>query len=151
MNLRDLAAGGAALLVGLAALALTLPFPELPEGHPGPALFPRLVATLLALFGGLLVLEASRRPAAAEPALPWLGAPGLLNAALVAGAVIAYMLLVERLGFPLTAGALNVVLMRRLGAGWPVALLAAATLALGVYGLFARVLLVPLPFAPDFG
>lgn len=151
MNLRDLGAGGAAVLVGLAALALTLPFPELPEGHPGPALFPRLVATLLAVFGGLLVWKASRRLAPAEPDLPWLGAPGLPNAALVAGAVAAYMLLVERLGFPLTVGALDVVLMRRLGAGRLVALLAAAALALGVYGLFARVLLVPLPFAPDFG
>jgi putative tricarboxylic transport membrane protein len=148
MRRGDLAAGGTAVLLGAAALAYTtLTFPTLPGGHPGPGLFPQIVSALLVAFGAVLMWQA-RRPlpaaeadaAAATPRAPGAG----LTVLLVLGAVVAYMVAVERIGFPITVALINLALMRRLGAGWAVALAAALLLGVGVYFLFARLLLVPL-------
>ncbi len=149
MRRAEVASGGAAALVGLAAYGLTLPFPEMPDGHPGPALFPRLLSGLLVLFGGLLAVRGLRAPVPAPlPGAAPAAAPdraGLVNALLVIGGVVAYVGLVERLGFVLTVALLDVVLMRRLGVRLPVAAVVSALVAVGIYFLFARVLLVPLP------
>jgi putative tricarboxylic transport membrane protein len=153
----DAAAGGVALLLGAATYAYTLTFPPMPEGHPGPALFPRLVAALLVLFGALLVWQA-RRPApvpgpeggaaegdAGSAGMPRPGRRGWLDFVLVVGGVVFYIVGVERVGFPITIGVVNLVLMRRLGAGRVASIVAAALLGIGIYLVFARLLLVPLP------
>jgi putative tricarboxylic transport membrane protein len=152
MRRGDLAAGGAAVLLGAAALAYTtLTFPTLPGGHPGPGLFPQLVSALLVVFGATLMWQA-RRPAPAggeEVVEERPRAPGaLVNTLFVAGAIVFYMAAVERIGFPLTVTLLNVALVRRLGASWAVAATAGAALGVGVYLMFARLLLVPLTPGP---
>ncbi len=152
MRRADVAAGGAAVLFGAAAWGLTLPFPAMPEGHPGPALFPRLLAGLLVLFGAMLALQGlgARAPTPLADAEVREAADrgGLLNALLVVGAVVFYVLAVERAGFVPTVALLNLALMRRLGVGLAGALAVALVLAVGIYLLFARLLLVPLPRGP---
>ncbi len=163
MRLIEALGGLGAILLGAAVFVLTLSFPALPEGYPGPALFPNLVASLLVLFGGILAWQGVRpggragcpnataaptaaggaaQPLAAGSAAAW------VNALLVIAAVIAYVHLVGRLGFPVTVGLLNLGLMIRLGTPWSAALPVAAATAIGVYLLFARLLLVPLPPGP---
>lgn len=148
----EVASGSAAVLIGAAAYALTLPFPEMPDGHPGPALFPRLLAGLLVIFGALLAVQglraAATTPLADAEVRSTADRRGLLDAALVVGAVAAYILLVERLGFVLTVLLLDLLLMLRLRVQPVLAIAVAAPLAVGVYLLFARLLLVPLPRGP---
>lgn len=56
----DLLGGGACILFGIGIWLYAGSFPELPEGYPGPALFPRLIAVSLGL-SGMLLLIGSRR------------------------------------------------------------------------------------------
>ncbi|HEX7125585.1 MAG TPA: tripartite tricarboxylate transporter TctB family protein [Thermodesulfobacteriota bacterium] len=149
MRRADVVSGGAAALAGAAAYALTLPFPELADGHPGPALFPRLVAGLMVLFGLVLAWQGARgEPAEAAEGGAATERAGVLNALLVVAAVVGYILVVERAGFVPTLGVLLFALMWRLGVRLGAAVGLAAGLAVGTYLLFARVLLVPLPRGP---
>lgn len=149
MRRADVVSGGAAALLGTAAYALTLPFPELPDGHPGPALFPRLVAGLLVLFGLVLAWQGARAaPAEAGEGGVATDRAGAVNALLVVAAVAGFILVVERAGFVPTLGVLLFALMWRLGVRLGAAVVLAVGLAVGTYLLFARVLLVPLPRGP---
>ena len=110
---------------GLLALAATIfwissGFPSMAGDPVGPALFPRIIAVGLALSGLVLAVGAwrqrTRQPWMVLPA--WLWEPRLLAAFLiVTGGLLAYCLLVERIGFficaPLLLGALLLVLRVR--------------------------------------
>jgi putative tricarboxylic transport membrane protein len=69
----------------------------------------------------------------------------LLNALFVLGGTIGYILVVDFLGFIPTATLLLFLLMCWLHARVITAAAVAILLALGIYLLFARLLLVPLP------
>jgi putative tricarboxylic transport membrane protein len=150
---RDAASGLVAVLVGAVTYAYTLlTFPVMPDGHPGPALFPRLVSALLVTFGALLIWQARRPSAAGAVAdaeiVPQVEAPQRgrrLDLVLVVGAVVAFVTLLEPVGFPLLVGVIVLVLVKRLGSGWAAAAGTALVMGVGAYLLFARVLLVPLP------
>ncbi|MEA3366468.1 MAG: tripartite tricarboxylate transporter TctB family protein, partial [Candidatus Hydrogenedentes bacterium] len=65
--------------------------------------------------------------------------------ALVIGAVLAYMLLAEWLGFVFTMTLLVFVLLWRFRMRWPIAAVVSALLVAAVYQIFANYLRVPLP------
>jgi putative tricarboxylic transport membrane protein len=100
----------------------------------------------MVLFGGSLGLQAVRSQEAW--ASEWLRGRGLLNALFILGATIAYILVVDALGFLLTATLLLFLLMCWLHVRAITAAMVAVLLALGSYILFARILLVPLPRGP---
>jgi len=100
----------------------------------------------MVLFGASLSLRGFRSPGAW--ASEWIRGRGLLNALFVLGGTIAYILVVDFLGFLPTATLLLFLLMCWLHVRVITAAVVAVLLALGSYILFARILLVPLPRGP---
>jgi putative tricarboxylic transport membrane protein len=143
------AALGVVLLGAAAAIAWTARgFPMVPGQAFGPSLFPGVIAAGFTLCAIGLFLRHART----GRAMRWI-APGplltdpraRLDALLVLGAIGVYLAVAERLGFIPTAAAILLVLVRRFGASW---WLAIATAALGppaIHLLFAEWLRVPLP------
>jgi putative tricarboxylic transport membrane protein len=145
----DLVGGLLAAVLGAAVVLHVRTFPELPDGQPGPALFPGIVGSLLVLFGLVLVVRAvlARGEPAADPD-EGITAQGRLRALAVLGLVVGYLLLAETLGFPVTMGVLLFLLMWLLGARPLVAALAAAATTGFIFLVFEELLLVPLPQGP---
>jgi putative tricarboxylic transport membrane protein len=144
----DLGAGLLAAALGAAVVIHVRTFPELPDGAPGPALFPGIVGGLLVLFGLVLAVRAAlARGREAETGVPTTPR-GRLHAIAVLGFVVAYLLLAEVLGFPLTMAGLLFLLMWLLGARVWVAAVAAVVTTGVIVLLFQELLLVPLPTGP---
>ncbi|MGH8967986.1 MAG: tripartite tricarboxylate transporter TctB family protein, partial [Actinomycetes bacterium] len=103
----DLVAGLLAAVLGAAVVLHVRTFPELPDGQPGPALFPGIVGGLLVVFGLVLVVRAvrGRGGPAADPDAG-ITAQGRWRALAVLGLVVGYLLLAETLGFAATMGVL---------------------------------------------
>jgi putative tricarboxylic transport membrane protein len=145
----DLGAGLLAAALGAAVVIHVRTFPELPDGAPGPALFPGIVGGLLVLFGLVLAVRAAlaRGREAATGGVPTTPR-GRLHAIAVLGFVVAYLLLAEVLGFPLTMAVLLFLLMWLLGTRVWVAAVAAVVTTGVIVLLFQELLLVPLPTGP---
>ncbi|WP_232662062.1 tripartite tricarboxylate transporter TctB family protein [Pseudonocardia sp. TRM90224] len=151
-NRPDLVAGLLATALGVAVVLHVRTFPGLPDGQPGPALFPGLVGGLLVLFGLVLAVRSAvrrREDAAGAQDVPPDSTPrSRLNALAVLGYIVAYLLLADLLGFALTTAPLLFLLMWLLGVRpWVAALSAVATTVLVVL-MFQQLLLVPLPTGP---
>jgi putative tricarboxylic transport membrane protein len=141
----DLGGGLISAAVGAAVLLHVRTFPQLPDGSPGPALFPGIVGALLVVFGLVLAVRAVRtRGRAVAPGAP--AAPGnVVRALAVLGFVVAYFLLAEAVGFILTMAVLLFLLTWVLGVR-PLVAAALAVVTTGVIVLlFRELLLVPLP------
>ena len=113
MKISDTVVGAGFVAAGALIFTATLTYPSLEGGHPGPALFPRLLAWLMAGFGGFLSLKGLRARDVSD-AVAWRSLhrnPGFLNALVVLGGVLAYVLLVERVGFLLMGAAVLFVIM----------------------------------------
>lgn len=115
----------------------------------GPFVFPAAVAVALAV-AALAAILGSRPGAGGEtpPARPRVSRAGLVNAAAVAVAVVVFMILVEPLGFTLTATVLLGGLMLVLGVRPLPAIGMAVTTAAACYGVFGMLLRVTLPRGP---
>lgn len=139
------------VLIGFALVAAlaTRSFPEMPGQNYGPALFPLILCAGLTLCGGLLVLSGIRKRAHQRllDLDPWARSRrGLGSLALAVGGLVFYILVSEWLGFIPTAFLLVAALMIRLRGHWPSSLAIAAVATLAVHQIFARLLLVPLPW-----
>lgn len=147
MKISDTVVGAGFVVAGALIVAGTLQYPTQEGGHPGPALFPRILGTLMAALGlGLAAVGARARDATQAIAWGQLHRnTGLLNALFVLGGVLAYLLLVERLGFLITGTLLLFLLMWRLRVPPLRALVVAVAFNATVYVLFVKVLRVPLP------
>jgi len=136
-----------ASILALVALFVIWESRHLPLGtfrQPGPAYVPVLLASLLFVFGVLLMLTSSRAPSLAS--LRWTE----WRHALAILAVCVFALLgIERLGYRLTVlfmlSFLVKVVEKR---GWALSLVFASSLAFGSYFLFYTTLRVPLPQGP---
>jgi putative tricarboxylic transport membrane protein len=134
-------AGGCFLLLGLGAIAgavgLTIGTPREPQ----PGFFPFLAGLGLAILSGLLIVQDLRgRGSEGEP---FANVRRPLMAVL---ALVAFVVLLDPIGYVLATAALAAVLLLVLGGrlSWATAALI-ALLAAGSYGLFDRLLGVPLP------
>jgi putative tricarboxylic transport membrane protein len=147
VRLSDTVVGAGFAAAGALIVTATLGYPTLDGGHPGPALFPRLVGGLMALGGGALAVRGVRARDAGEQ-VEWRAlhrTAGFVNAACVLAAVTAYVLLADRVGFLLMGAAVVTVLMWRLGVRLWKAALVGVLFTVAVHFLFAKVLRVPLP------
>jgi putative tricarboxylic transport membrane protein len=153
VKLNDAVWGALLALLGATILWYVQDFPRIPGQNVGPALFPSVLAVALLVCGTILIatgLKARRLAAAAAPwavAPEWLRSPRhVLAFAVLAASNLFYLLVVDRLGFLLTAfvylAALMWVLRVRLGLVLPVALL----MALVIHYAFYKLLRVPLPW-----
>ena len=136
----------ASILV-LFALLVILESRHLPLGtfrQPGPAYVPVLLASLLLIFGVLLIFTAGGAPSLSSVRwTEWRHALAILAACVFA------VFAIERLGYRLTVllmlGFLLKVVEKR---GWALSLVFASTLAFCSYFLFYTTLRVPLPQGP---
>ena len=120
---------------------------QLPLGTfrlPGPAFVPVLLASLLAIFGLILIVSARRAPLLSSLSwTEWRHTLAIL--AMCAFAVFA----IERLGYRVTMLlALTFLLKRVERRGWVLSLTFAFALSFGSFFLFHSVLRVPLPQGP---
>ncbi len=137
------------LLFSAAMMAYTRTFPEMPGQDYGPALFPLLIGIALSICGVLLVFQGirSRRNVPLVVLGDWAHEPRQrVNFALVVAALIFYIAVSEYLGFVPTAFVILAVLLVRFGTPLVTSLSVAAAATLVVHTLFARFLLVPLPW-----
>ncbi|MGE5849228.1 MAG: tripartite tricarboxylate transporter TctB family protein [Candidatus Methylomirabilota bacterium] len=146
MKISDTVVGAGFVAAGALIFSGTLNYPTLEAGHPGPSLFPRLLAGMMAVFGGFLSLQGIRSQDVTDE-VAWLKLhrnPSFINAMVILVGVLAYIFLVERVGYLLMGALVIFVCMWRL----QVRLLTAAVVAVIfnsiVYFLFAKILRVPL-------
>ena len=146
MRLNDALLG--ALLVGFAGWVwwLTGFFPRFPGQDYGPTLCPRILAVGIGLCGAALVVRGLRARGPLVVIEDWVRDPArLVSFLLLPAAVLAYILLSDRLGFIPTAFLLLLALFLWFRARPVVALPVAAGVTLVVHWFFASLMRVPLP------
>ena len=70
MRKNDLVFGIIFVVLGIFIFTQTFFYPSLEKGHPGPGLFPNLLAVLFIIFGGVLILKARKPSDAGEEETP---------------------------------------------------------------------------------
>jgi len=145
-RMTNLLFGAAFALVGTWVWFETRGFPTLRDGHPGPALFPGLVAIALVACGLALALHAVVQPGrlAAEFRSFALPGHGLLRVGLVALLGLLYPLFHRQVGFIPTSAALIFGVALLLRAKWWLAAIVTVVSTWGIYLAFTRLLGVPL-------
>ncbi len=149
MRFNDFVTGATMIVAALFVIAMTLSFPAFPGQNYGPAVFPRLLASLLILCGALLMIRGFAAWRAGEPlaTLPeWARDPAnVVSALLVLASALAYIFVLDAVGFvPLTVVVL-IVLFLWFRVKVPVAVVTALVAAFGVNWFFASLMRVPLP------
>ena len=149
MKLNDAVFGALFLLLSLLVLWTVQSYPKIPGQNVGPAAFPAIAASVLALCGLLLVVQGLRARARA----PWLQrgewtgrAPQLMAFAITVLGLLLYVLASERLGFIVTGIVMLAALMRALKVSWSSALAVAIVATVLIHVAFYKGLRVPLPW-----
>ena len=150
MKLND-AVWGALLLVLSAAVFLGIrSFPNIPGQNIGPGAFPALIATALAGCAVILLVRGVRELRAGGRLLvfgEWLRSPRhVANFLLTCGAIVFYLLTVERLGFLVTATLLLLALFLQLKVKPWLAVVVAVAAAFAIHAAFYKLLRVSLPW-----
>jgi putative tricarboxylic transport membrane protein len=149
MRFNDAVFGVLLIVFAIAEIAYTRTFPTLHGQAYGPDLFPILIGVGFLITGAILTWRGLAQRAT-QPLFE-VGAwaadrRNVVNFALVLLALLFYILASDWLGFVPTAFIIMLVLLKSFGSGWVTALVIAALTTLGVQALFARLLLVPLPW-----
>lgn len=151
MKVNDAISGLACVLLAGVVYWLTWDFPGMPGQPYGPALFPRLIAVLMALAGLGLILSGLRKRADAPAVLfpEWVRSPRHVASLLgVILAVVFYILASKPLGFVLSAFTVLTVLfllLRGRAHVWS-SLAIAAVSTIAIQQFFGDLLRVPLPW-----
>jgi putative tricarboxylic transport membrane protein len=146
MKISDAVVGAGFVAAGALIFSGTLNYPTLEAGHPGPSLFPRILGGLMAFFGGVLSVHGFRSRDVTDE-VAWLQLhrnPSFINAMVILAGVLAYIFLVDRVGFLLMGALVIFVCMWRLQVRLRVAAVVAIVFNTLVYFLFAKILRVPL-------
>lgn len=134
---RELLAALAVVAVGVLALAVACQYPMGTVVRMGPGFVPLALSLLLIALGAVLALQ-SRGAAPVELGLRW------RPAVLILGGVLAWALLVDRLGFlPATAVLASCCALAERAGSWRSALALSVGLGLFGYLIFIRGLKVP--------
>jgi putative tricarboxylic transport membrane protein len=149
MRLNDAVFGVLLIVFAIAEIAYTRTFPSLHGQAYGPNLFPILIGVGFLITGAILTIQGLVQRAGAP--LVQVGAwaadrRNVVNFALVLLALLFYIAASDWLGFILTAFIIMLVLLKSFGSGMATAVVMAALTTLCIHTLFARVLLVPLPW-----
>jgi putative tricarboxylic transport membrane protein len=149
MRLNDAVFGVLLIVFAIAEIAYTRTFPSLHGQAYGPDLFPILIGVGFLITGAVLTFQGLAQRAGHT--LLEVGAwaadrRNVVNFALVLLALLFYIAASEWLGFILTAFIIMLVLLKSFGSGWVAAVVIATLTTLCIHTLFARVLLVPLPW-----
>lgn len=153
MGKNDYIGAGAFIALGVFIWAVSFQFPVLPGGHPGPSLFPRILATLFIFFSLIVILQGRRKSKTPPPPaeddkggnVKLIGEKNYFNAVLVIILIAAFIVLAERLGFIITGGAVLFILMWKLHVKPLKSLIISAAVMCMIYSVFSKGLRVPLP------
>jgi putative tricarboxylic transport membrane protein len=147
MGSKDYVGGGVFIALGIFIAATTLSFPELDGGHPGPSLFPRVLAFLFILFGGIVVWQG--RPSATlkpeDPSEEEAAPTNRFNPILVIILIAGFIAFADTVGFFITGSVVLSILMIRLQVPALKSLSVSFLLVALIYTIFAKGLRVPLP------
>ena len=147
MRVSNTAIGLMLIIFASAVLVHVQSFPKLDNGYPGPALFPSVLAVLFIFCGiGLIIQGIRKREKVLQFDLGTITPAGWINIAFVLGTVVCYILLAEYLGFLIFSLVILMILMKWLKVKILPNLAMSITVTLAIYLLFAKVLLVPLPW-----
>jgi putative tricarboxylic transport membrane protein len=146
MKKNDIIFGLIFMALGIFIFTQTVGYPSLEKGHPGPGLFPNLLAILFIIFGGVLILKA-RRPSTPgeEEEAPRTVRKKIVNAFFVLGVIAVYVAVVDIVGFLVTSAVLLFVLMTKLGTPPLRGAIASICITLFINIMFLKILRVPLP------
>ncbi len=145
MKKNDIVFGSIFVALGIFVFTQTFFYPSLEKGHPGPGLFPNLLAVLFIVFGSVLIFKAKRPsgPDEGEEAPP--GRKRVTNAFFVLGIIVVYVVAVDKVGFLVTSAILLFLLMKKLGAPAKRSAIASVCITLFINIMFLKILRVPLP------
>lgn len=149
MRFNDAIFGIVLVVFAIAEIAYTQTFPRLHGQDYGPDLFPVIIGSGLIICGIILIVKGMARRAT-EPMVAvgdWAqDRSNVLNVVLLLGSIAFYILFSGWLGFIPTSLLILIMLLVRLGSGWLTSLMVAVATTLIIHTLFAKVLLVPLPW-----
>jgi putative tricarboxylic transport membrane protein len=145
MRKNDLVFGIIFVVLGIFIFTQTFFYPSLEKGHPGPGLFPNLLAILFIVFGGVLILKARKPSDTGEEEVSPPARGKVTNAFFVLGIIIVYVAVVDIMGFLLTSAVLLFALMLKLGAPAKRSAIASVSITLFINIMFLKILRVPLP------
>ena len=127
-------------------LALRLPFGA--AARPGAGFYPVIVAVFAVVVALGATASAFRATPRAEPDIAQLDAAARRRVVISVIALAAFCLALPWVGYPAAAFVFVAVVLRSLGGRWSTAVLTGVLSSAGSYGLFARLLGVPLPRGP---
>jgi putative tricarboxylic transport membrane protein len=149
MRFNNAAPGILLILFALAEIAYATSFPRLHGQDYGPDLFPTLIGIGLLVCGIILVVQGIRERATV-PMVDigdWAQDQGnVINVFTLLACIIFYILASNGLGFIPTSLLVLTTLLIRFGSTWRTALLIAGITTIVIHTLFAKLLLVPLPW-----
>lgn len=147
LHYQTLISAGLVLLLATAIWVYTATFPELDDGYPGPALFPRLVAIGLGLCGVLLIIEQFTSESKSTPKKDEIESANIFSWLRLLGgfaSMIMFPYLYDYIGF-IPALGISCFCMALLLRVRPLrAIAVAAGAAIVIYLLFTKLLSVPL-------
>ena len=147
MRVSNTALGLLLIIFACIVLVHVQSFPKLDHGYPGPALFPEVLAVLFILCGiGLIIQGIRNREKVLKFDLGGITLTGWINIAFVLGTVACYIFFAEYIGFLIFSFVILIILMKWLKVKTLPSLLMSIAVTLAIYLLFAKVLLVPLPW-----
>ena len=147
MRVSNTAIGLFLILFAAAVLWHVQSFPSLDNGYPGPALFPSVLAVLFIFCGiGLITQGIRQREKLLKIDTGTLTLPGLLNILFVLGTIVCYIFLAQYVGFLIFSFLVLLILMKWLKVKPLASILMSGGVTLVIYLLFAKILLVPLPW-----
>jgi len=149
VKVNDALSGAALVALGAIVLWHIRDFPKIPGQNYGAAWFPGWIAAGLIVCGALLIAvrlrAAAPAPLIALPEWARRGRPVASVASVIAGLVI-YVVVVDTLGFHITAAALLLLWSRMLGASWRLAVPVSLAASIVIHLAFYKLLKVPLPW-----
>jgi putative tricarboxylic transport membrane protein len=147
MRVSNTAIGLIQIVFGTAVFLYARTFPRLEKDMPGPALFPIVLAVLFILTGVILVIQGIRnREKLLKFDTTGLRTSGVINILVVLAVILFYIFLADFFGFQITSFVLLFILMKWLRVSIRGSLIMAFGVTLSIYFLFAKMLMVPLPW-----
>ena len=137
------------IVFAIAEIAYTQTFPRLHGQDYGPDLFPIIIGVGLIVCGIILILKGVAQRATVPMMVvgDWAqDRRNIWNVLLLLGSIAFYILFSGWLGFILTSLVILIALLVRLGSSWATSVMVAVATTLVIHTLFAKVLLVPLPW-----
>ena len=149
MRFNNAIPGAILMLFALSVIAYSTTFPSLHGQDYGPNLFPTLISLGMIVCGGILIFQGILQRAAIPMVEigDWAqDRRNVLNVAILLGCIAFYILISDWLGFIPTSFLILTTLLVRLGSTWRTSLITAVATTFIIHSLFAKVLLVPLPW-----